>query len=201
MPQVHVYLPDDIVTEILVRLPGESVLRARAVSRSWRRITTDPAFIVAHARRRPLELIRRNRVRSARPPDRHPDGDDIAVNTIPVSGHDVAGRPRRLMRYPCSTKRTPGRSPHGLAVVSCDGVLLLKIGHGIYLICNPVTRQWAELPEVHSSSFVLEFGFYRHQPSGEHRLLCRCNNVLRPSIRSHGASACKHRGRGQGRRC
>ncbi|KAG2565243.1 hypothetical protein PVAP13_7NG066017 [Panicum virgatum] len=39
--------------EILVRLPAKSVLRCRAVCRGWRRLTTDPAFLVAHHRHQP----------------------------------------------------------------------------------------------------------------------------------------------------
>uniref|UniRef100_A0A0D9YLV4 F-box domain-containing protein n=1 Tax=Oryza glumipatula TaxID=40148 RepID=A0A0D9YLV4_9ORYZ len=48
---------DDVVAEILLRLPAKSVLRCRAVCRSWRRITTADYFVAAHSRRRPLQLL------------------------------------------------------------------------------------------------------------------------------------------------
>ncbi|CAA7031278.1 unnamed protein product [Microthlaspi erraticum] len=38
-------LPVDLTTEILLRLPEESVARFRCVSKLWSSITTDPYFI------------------------------------------------------------------------------------------------------------------------------------------------------------
>ena len=43
-------LCEDALAEILVRLPSESVLRCRAVCRSWRCVAADPSFLAAHAR-------------------------------------------------------------------------------------------------------------------------------------------------------
>ena len=42
-------LCEDALAEILVRLPSESVLRCRAVCRSWRRVAADRSFLAAHA--------------------------------------------------------------------------------------------------------------------------------------------------------
>ncbi|WVZ85893.1 hypothetical protein U9M48_032751 [Paspalum notatum var. saurae] len=50
-------LDEDVVTEILLRLPSAAVLGCRAVCRAWRRITSSPGFVAAHARRRPLEDV------------------------------------------------------------------------------------------------------------------------------------------------
>ncbi|BAS95602.1 Os05g0588600 [Oryza sativa Japonica Group] len=38
---------DDVMSEILLRLPSKSVVRYRAVCRSWRRITSCPYFLAA----------------------------------------------------------------------------------------------------------------------------------------------------------
>ncbi|KAF0892780.1 hypothetical protein E2562_017743 [Oryza meyeriana var. granulata] len=47
-----------VLCEILVRLPARSVLRCCAMCRSWRRLTSDLAFILAHHRHQPeLPLI------------------------------------------------------------------------------------------------------------------------------------------------
>ncbi|TVU03355.1 hypothetical protein EJB05_51117, partial [Eragrostis curvula] len=173
---VHVHLPEELVTEILVRLPGKSVLRFRAVSRAWRRITTDPAFLAAHARHRPLEILLCTTVRRPRDPPRGYGRQDTVLDTIPVSADHQADR-QRLIRYPYYTKfKLPnGLNESCLLLASCEGVLLLRVGRGIYLICNPVTRQWAELPRPPANRLnVLEYGFYYHQQSGEFRLLCRC---------------------------
>jgi hypothetical protein len=37
------YLPDDLLVEILSRLPAKSLCRFKCASRSWRALTTDPA--------------------------------------------------------------------------------------------------------------------------------------------------------------
>ncbi|TVT98599.1 hypothetical protein EJB05_56096, partial [Eragrostis curvula] len=152
----------------------------------WCRITTDPAFLAAHARRRPLEVLLRTAV-TVRPRD-YPDDcsrDDV-VDTIPVSA-DQAGR-RRLIEYPYTIRGTSCKSLDGLyyslVASSCHGVLLLRIsrargGTDTFHICkcNPVTRQWTELPRLPelNRSVVFACGFYYHQPSGDFRLLCRCN--------------------------
>lgn len=53
----HGLLVDDVVREILFRLPSASVLRFRAVCKHWRRITTCPVFLAIYSLRQPLELL------------------------------------------------------------------------------------------------------------------------------------------------
>ncbi|KAL6351142.1 hypothetical protein AAG906_031728 [Vitis piasezkii] len=43
-----VFIPDDVVFEILVRLPVQSLLRSRCVCKLWRRIISDSSFIELH---------------------------------------------------------------------------------------------------------------------------------------------------------
>ncbi|EAY90150.1 hypothetical protein OsI_11715 [Oryza sativa Indica Group] len=44
-------LPDDLLDEILLRLPARSILRCRAVCKAWRSRTSHPYFLRAHATR------------------------------------------------------------------------------------------------------------------------------------------------------
>ncbi|KAF8783572.1 hypothetical protein HU200_000510 [Digitaria exilis] len=159
----HHQLNDDVVTEILLRLPSTSVLRFRAVSRAWRAITTRPDFLAAHARLRPLELI-------------VAEGLGGALHAVPLDdGLDVDARTIR-----CLLPSTP-RAAHLIA--PCDGLLLLEVrGHAInnverLLVCNPVTRQWTSVPLPRSGhTLTRACGFYLHGPSGEHRLLFLTND-------------------------
>ena len=48
---------DDVVAEILFRLPAHAVLRCRVVCRRYRRLADDPSFLAASARHLPLELL------------------------------------------------------------------------------------------------------------------------------------------------
>ncbi|TVU32622.1 hypothetical protein EJB05_24360, partial [Eragrostis curvula] len=52
---------------------------------------------------------------------------------------------------------------------SCDGLLLLYLSNGRFSICNPITRQWTELPT--SLTCVKVVGMYMHSSSGEYRVL------------------------------
>ncbi|CAL5011023.1 unnamed protein product [Urochloa decumbens] len=156
-------LNDDVVVEILLRLPPAAVLRFGAVCRAWRRITASPAFLAAHARRRPLELIIK--------------GPGCALSTIPLAtlGDDVdtMRRRRRLRLRWCG----PGGGDYlGGLLGAYDGLLLFERHSGCdHLVCNPVTRQWALLPRT-PSLWIRVCGVYVHAPSGEHRLLYLAND-------------------------
>ncbi|CAL5031391.1 unnamed protein product [Urochloa decumbens] len=165
-------LPEDIHAEILARLPAKSVLRFRSVCKAWRRITTDPRFLAAHARLRPAEVVLYMYLDSALRENRPPG---YAIN---ISG-EQAGH-QRLVRYPEDVTDPPGpwsaiMPQHCLLLASCDGVLLFATKDaGSYLLCNPVTRQWTALPKLNAGggAVVSEYAFYFHEASGEHRLLC-----------------------------
>ena len=116
--------PEEILQEILVRLPAKSVLRCRAVCRGWRRLTTDPAFLVAHHRHQPtLHFI-------------SSFGGTGVNNYYSLD----AIRLQKAERQPVLW---PGRRSFD---ASCDGLVVI----GSY-ICNPATRQWAPLSPASSA--------------------------------------------------
>ncbi|RCV14410.1 hypothetical protein SETIT_2G423800v2 [Setaria italica] len=172
-------LSEDNITDILARLPAKSVLRCGAVCKAWRGITTDPGFLAAHARLRPTDVVMYTyEYWSPSSPTPSPsllywDDDDhfvdVELHAVPVSS-DEAGR-RHLIRYPDTQA--------WLLLASSDGVLLFKKDEGFYLLCNPTTRQWAQLPRLPRAQqdsrnhTDREFAFYLDIPSGEFRLLCR----------------------------
>ncbi|CAD6260497.1 unnamed protein product [Miscanthus lutarioriparius] len=188
------HLSDDICAEILVRLPVKSVLRFRVVCKAWRDITTRPLFLAANARRQPAKVVLYTYLDSVQ----RGYAVDIALDVLPVSGETADQR--RLIRYPRSV---PLSSMDPLLLDSCNGVLLFrKDAAGIYFLCNPVTRQWAELPKLTDESYgrrrrtvnVREYAFYFHQQSGEYRLLCgRLTSAGRTwCILSTGAAEPRH---------
>ncbi|CAN6169168.1 unnamed protein product [Urochloa humidicola] len=174
-------LTEDTVTDILLRLPSKSILRCRAVCKAWRDITTNPGFLSAHARLQPTDVVlyTYQYVSPALAPSRRRRRRghlvDIGLDVIPVSSSDdEAGRRRHLLRYPKNTQ-------DWFLLASADGALLFKKNEGVYVICNPATRQWAKLPrlpppqEQHDRRALTdrEFAFYLDICSGEYRLLCR----------------------------
>ncbi|KAK3127382.1 hypothetical protein QOZ80_7AG0572490 [Eleusine coracana subsp. coracana] len=92
--------------------------------------------------------------------------EDIALDALPVSSNAA----RRLIRFPNNTSSGLAHRRRSF-LASCNGVLLFFKATGHYLLCNPITRQWAELHGDYSNNGQ-EYAFYFHQPSGEFRLLC-----------------------------
>ncbi|XP_039803569.1 uncharacterized protein LOC120667593 [Panicum virgatum] len=167
------HINDDVATEILLRLPCAAVLRSRAVCKAWHRITTSAAFIAAHARRRPHELILH----------RHGPSSSNALETIPLLdtlGEATTARRCLHVQYPEYTRPRPPRGWSGYAMIaSCDGLLLFeRHPNGVrdkdFFVCDPVARRWAAVPRT-PGTFMLPCGFYIHKPSGEHRILCVTN--------------------------
>ncbi|CAL4901749.1 unnamed protein product [Urochloa decumbens] len=170
-------LCEDALAEILVRLPSLSVLRCRAVCKTWRRLATDRSFLVAHAARRPREVIVLTEhclkiSRGATP---------LSLDLEPEGGDDGGRRcSRRRLPYlydPCP-RAEDGTTRTGAFDLraSLDGLLVLEEllrGRGTFIVCNPTTRQWTNLPALtHQCSAAYACGFYFHASSGEYRLLC-----------------------------
>ncbi|TVT97993.1 hypothetical protein EJB05_56708, partial [Eragrostis curvula] len=156
------HLAEDDITEILLRLPAKSVIRFRAVCTAWRRITTDPHFLAAHARLRPAEVLLYTYLKPRGIRLAGSSVVNIALDTLPISSDD-ASRRRRLIRY-----RQPVARGSGFLLSSCNGVLLFKDDKYSYILCNPATRQWAELPCLshgNQTACFREYAFYFHQPS------------------------------------
>ncbi|RLN29706.1 F-box protein [Panicum miliaceum] len=149
-------LCEDALAEILVRLPSESVLRCSAVCRSWRRVAADRSFLAAHAARRPREMIvytEHGLSRSAAP---------LSLDLEPAASGGVGRR-----RFYLSDPRPLVEEP------VFDGLLVLQESRrGLYIICNPITEQWTNLPVLARCSTAYACGFYFHTLSGEYRLLC-----------------------------
>ncbi|TVU23153.1 hypothetical protein EJB05_30239, partial [Eragrostis curvula] len=156
--------------EILVRLPTKDVLRCGTVCTTWRSITTNPDFLAEHARRQQNDQVLLYTYVHREFPSNDRWVVDIVLEALHVSGDEA--RRRRLIPFPNKTR-------DWLLIASSYGVLLLRRGEGQYLLCNPLTKKWADLPSlpripqrdkiIHDK----EYAFYFHQSSNEYRLLCR----------------------------
>ncbi|CAM0884765.1 unnamed protein product [Alopecurus aequalis] len=138
-------LPDDIVWEILVRLPPKSLLRCRSVCRAWRRVTYARGFLLAHHARQPR---------------------------LPIfSGHKILAFDRRVATDGGQLHTVAQLDEVVYAEASCDGLLVLSkmVGSGFRLsICNPATPEHALLFPPCDLGVM---GMYLHRPTGEYRLL------------------------------
>ncbi|KAL6905528.1 hypothetical protein ACP4OV_003129 [Aristida adscensionis] len=164
-------LPDDLVVEILARLPARSLCRFRCVSRSWRRLISDPA----HRARFAQTLSGLFRVRHYRslpgwsfaaglstPPPPPPPGVDTALSFLPAGCGETT------------------------LVHTCNGLLLLRRRSPpqppFYVVCNPATGEWITLPQP--SHAPGQYDCFNDELMGD---ISTCNAALGfdPAVSSH----------------
>ncbi|XBI89347.1 hypothetical protein VPH35_027170 [Triticum aestivum] len=175
--RIVLHLDEGLVAEVLARLPAKCVLRFRAVCKEWLRIIDSTAFLAAHARCRPLELLvyTRREAQVVGPDGLPQPATELDLDAVAVPAH----------RPPAATRRTVATFPDSFdgglnlycsLLASCDGLLLIRDAARQYLVFNPATWQWSDLPRLAvqqgGRAVPQESGFYFHQPSGEYRLLC-----------------------------
>jgi hypothetical protein len=198
------YLPDDLLVEILSRLPAKSLCRFKCASRSWRALTTDPAH-----RRRFAQTL------SGIFFSRHLDGGTPATRL----GWGFTALPSTPPPHACAWWGN-GDSPVGVAssglpcflpsdcagvelLDSCNGLLLLRCSPpraaagarwppppspppqqppDFYVVCNPAAAgEWVALPQP-----SLEPG-YDGLSDGYDTEIRACSAALSfdPSVSSH----------------
>ncbi|XP_048139111.1 F-box/kelch-repeat protein At3g06240-like [Rhodamnia argentea] len=130
---------EGIFIDILSRLPAKSLIRFKRVSKGWRSLISDlisdPSFVKLHLQRlKARDLIPSQRIIIGSPCDN-------LLQTVDYETLDH-GSEDPLVVVPHSIE-VPCRKP--CIVGSCDGLVCL-LESGIFLICNPTTREYRELP-------------------------------------------------------
>lgn len=157
---------EELVSEILLRLPPKSILRCRAVCKDWRRITSDGVFLLAHHRRQPPRRL----LSFLRDVGHGHDLDVLESLDYCVEGLDLhTNQLRSVVRFTdCGFH--DGDCPLKV-YAACDGLLLMSYYTRSYL-CNPATRQWCLVfpPDLKHDTIM---GLYAHGSSHprEYRVL------------------------------
>jgi hypothetical protein len=122
-------LPEELVVEILRRLPYRSLCRSRCVCRSWRDLSYHPD----HRDRLPHDLAGLLYTNYA---PSHIHGD-FAIRFAPAGSSPSPG----LGFLPCGARALP--------LDCCNGLLLCRGGAsgGCHYVCNPATGKFTTLPE------------------------------------------------------
>ncbi|KAI5021344.1 hypothetical protein ZWY2020_055189 [Hordeum vulgare] len=128
-------LTDDLIVEILSRLPFRSVCRSKCVSKSWRDLIAHPA----HRKKLPQTLAGVLYMTITRAAGFR---NHLAGVSADAEGLDVD--PSLAFLRP--TEHRPFR-----LVNACNGLLLCSYHPDAesrvrFVVCNPVTRTWTELP-------------------------------------------------------
>uniref|UniRef100_A0A0E0EXI6 NAC domain-containing protein n=1 Tax=Oryza meridionalis TaxID=40149 RepID=A0A0E0EXI6_9ORYZ len=98
------YLPDDLVADILTRLPARSVCRFRAPS--WRALATERQSVLAHRPRRPRP--RRRGPHESPPPQERPSADGDGSDGSNNNNGKWKGKKKVVSEY--------GKNRHGMPV-------------------------------------------------------------------------------------
>ncbi|CAN6339855.1 unnamed protein product [Urochloa humidicola] len=180
------HLPDDLLVEILSRLPAKSLCRFKLVSRSWRTLIADP-----HHRRRFAQTL--SGIFFSRQCDRTPWGFTPLTTPTPHALGDgaLANSAAPISFLPSTCK--------GIELLdSCNGLLLLRCSeiegsHGeaalsspdppppaFYVVCNPATEEWVALPQP-----SLEPGYDDFSEKWEVIRTYYAALVFDPSVSSH----------------
>ncbi|KAL3726865.1 hypothetical protein ACJRO7_031722 [Eucalyptus globulus] len=111
-------VPEDIIVDILLRLPAKSSVRFKRIYKRWRSLISDSSFanqkIITCGHNRPLETVDYEAL----------DGGGEGCAVVP---HAI-----KYLGKPCF-------------VGFCDGLICL-IGFRSFVIYNPTTREYIELP-------------------------------------------------------
>ncbi|CAN6357810.1 unnamed protein product [Urochloa humidicola] len=155
-------LPQEVLFDVLVRLPAKDIGRLRIVCRPWRNLTSDPLFIKEHAARHPDQFI----VASF-----HADSEHIHV--MDLFGRVVKSLPISI------TKRN-------YFLRSCPDLIGVGNVDGSCCLIDPVTGAISHLPKTDlkglSSSILQEYDdseYYSSNSDGweiysNHEQLERC---------------------------
>ncbi|XP_058198440.1 F-box/kelch-repeat protein At3g06240-like [Rhododendron vialii] len=127
-------LPQDMITEILSRLPVKSLCRFKCVSPSWKILISSPYFAKTHL----------NRTKTLKNPRNL--NKKILLMAYNLYSVDLAHTNPTATKLILPTAEQ--RLQHQVRVVnSCDGLVLLSIRRGSELfLLNPSTRECKKLP-------------------------------------------------------
>ncbi|OEL23769.1 hypothetical protein BAE44_0015210 [Dichanthelium oligosanthes] len=170
-PAASAYLPDDVIVEILARLPARPLHRFKCVSRNWHRLVTDPA----HCRRFAQTLsggLFLCRDYGAGPPcfaglhTPPPPGVDTALSFLPPSCGEIE------------------------PLDSCNGLLLrcssdhqsppTRTRTRFYVVCNAAIGDWVALaqPSLAPGEFAGGYKNTRHAALGFDPAVSPCFHVF-----------------------
>ncbi|XP_056160611.1 putative F-box protein At3g16210 [Syzygium oleosum] len=123
-------LPEDIIIELLSRLPVKSLMRFKCVCKGWRSLISDSGFAKWHLQRlKAGDIISSQRILKTYP-----------IETLDYEALD-GGRSMIKFRNP----RIDDRTWDPILVGSCDGLVCLAVIGG-FILYNPTTEQLRKIP-------------------------------------------------------
>ncbi|CAA0805998.1 Unknown protein [Striga hermonthica] len=165
-------LPSDLQREILLRLPGSSLLRFRAVCKSWSHEIDDPSFVKAHT-------VNNHHTSTSNLLLTTPS----AINSRPVDSLRYVDGQRTLS----ATRVQSALLRPGLFAASCNGLVLIPHydSTSTWVVWNPLTGDYLELPPTGlEGSQFLGCGIGYDRSSDDYKVISVCK-VVRSVYQTH----------------
>ncbi|KAL0367352.1 UNVERIFIED_CONTAM: F-box/kelch-repeat protein [Sesamum radiatum] len=157
-------LPEEIITEILLRLPVKALLRFRCVTKSWLSLISTPQFIKTHLRiSSKSNIYSHNRLVVGSGPL------PMVFNTFslcPNIDHENSSMDNLVFDYPTSDTDDLIR-----IVGSCNGLVCVAVYPNTVVLWNPATRKSRKLPVSDRYLSDLEYGFGYDASSDDYKVV------------------------------
>ncbi|GMP36229.1 hypothetical protein CsSME_00008424 [Camellia sinensis var. sinensis] len=142
---------EDLLTEILLRLPAKSLFRFKSVSKNWLHLISDSHFAVNHSRR-----IRNSSMISGL--FFYFDHSATEIHSVSLHAHPNRNLPT------LSFLDAVGEEEHPFSIRSaCNGLILCQNYQIVcnrfrkqYIVCNPTTQKFTLLPQLDCLSLLYE---------------------------------------------
>ncbi|XP_062009180.1 F-box/kelch-repeat protein At3g23880-like isoform X2 [Rosa rugosa] len=182
---------EDVIVEILARLPVKSLIRFRCVCKSWRALISDSYFIKKHlsyGERGITKSTYRLIIFMLDPPSpleilalRNMKDDD--------DGDGAAGGQFAVIQLDCPVTKTITYSRHRILVGSCNGLVCVELDSEVIMLWNPCTRDSKVLPKpprVINSEFIYCFhGLGHDSASDDYKVIRGFTDYLAKKIMIH----------------
>ncbi|KAL7087359.1 hypothetical protein ACP275_13G063300 [Erythranthe tilingii] len=173
--QIQRHLPEDIVTEILSRLPVQSLLRFKSVCKPWRFLISSKNFIKTH-----LQISEKNETFA-----RH-RFISTSLSSSKCPGTLRVCSLRSLLTEPDTRSSPldffPGSGSTDLRIVgSCNGLTCVLVDSYRFFLLNPALREYRQLPNFEHPNelgFMTGLGFGFDESSGDYKV----NAVFRRAL-------------------
>ncbi|KAH7839268.1 hypothetical protein Vadar_002016 [Vaccinium darrowii] len=151
-------LPQEILIDILSRLPGDCVLECRRVCKQWLALTSTPQFVEMHLERATPVLFMQCVDKSLKNLEMFIFDEGAKANQMIKKKMGAA----ELMHFAVYTPLLCG---------SCNGLLVLRPTSlsSVSFVCNPLTRQKVTVRSPFEPGFAC--GVFFHPPTKDYRLL------------------------------
>ncbi|CAI9117831.1 OLC1v1019316C1 [Oldenlandia corymbosa var. corymbosa] len=148
-------LPEELIQEILLRLPAKSMGKFKCVSKSWLSLISSKEFIKTHlaiASRRD-DYEHHSLIFSV-----YPQHFNDYFRSCLVNFHAESPETETACAK-VSEIRSLVKNKSIWPIGSCDGLICLRNMYNDLFLCNPCTKQITKLPKMKGIDCALNFGF------------------------------------------